>query len=40
MKKLGYAVLGLGIGMAHCEGAALIEQARIESGRAKGSARV
>jgi len=29
MKKLGYAVLGLGIGMAHCEGAALSENADL-----------
>ena len=29
MKKLGYAVLGLGIGMAHCEGAALSEYADL-----------
>jgi predicted dehydrogenase len=29
MKKLGYAVLGLGIGMAHCEGAALSEHADL-----------
>lgn len=29
MKKLGYAVLGLGIGMAHCEGAALSENAEL-----------
>ena len=29
MKKIGYAVLGLGIGMAHCEGAALSEHAEL-----------
>lgn len=29
MKKIGYAVLGLGIGMAHCEGAALSENAEL-----------
>ena len=29
MKKLGYAVLGLGIGMAHAEGAALSENADL-----------
>ncbi len=29
MKKLGYAVLGLGIGMAHAEGAALSDKAEL-----------